>query len=227
MKLNNLNLRELESSITNRDEVVNAFIRSAKRYKQLTADEEKTATAEQLVNSNLLFVLTIAKMYEHCSCLALADLIQEGCIGLTIAASKFDVSRETRFLSFAVFEIRAAILAAINDYGRLVRLPNNLYKTRQECVSGDEQIGTDSDSATLFDLMSGGNDSDGADDDDDLAYRLACKMSKLSDKEQDIIGGLLGLYGVLETEYTLAKKYKQTEERIRQIKIECIKKMRS
>lgn len=91
-------------------------------------DEEAVA---QLVKSNLRFVVSVAKQYQNFG-LPLIDLINEGNLGLIKAARRFDPTRGFKFISYAVWWIRQAILQAIVDNARLVRLPGSkisLYST--------------------------------------------------------------------------------------------------
>ncbi|NVN97353.1 RNA polymerase sigma factor RpoD/SigA [Candidatus Nomurabacteria bacterium] len=78
----------------------------------------------ELVRANLRFVVTVAKKYQHRG-LSLSDLIEEGNLGLVIAAEKFNETRGFKFASFAVWWIRAYILYAINTQSRIFHLPNN------------------------------------------------------------------------------------------------------
>jgi RNA polymerase primary sigma factor len=79
---------------------------------------------DDLIYSNLKFVVTIAKEYQY-SNIALDDLINEGNIGLIKAVSKFDETKNVRFISYAVWWIRQSIIQFIYDNGNIVRLPCN------------------------------------------------------------------------------------------------------
>jgi RNA polymerase primary sigma factor len=77
---------------------------------------------ETLVRSNLRFVVSVAKRYQNQG-VSLADLINEGNIGLMRAAQKFDETKGIKFISYAVWWIRQAILQALAEQSRIVRVP--------------------------------------------------------------------------------------------------------
>jgi RNA polymerase primary sigma factor len=89
----------------------------------LAAQGNKEAR-ERLVNANLRFVITVAKKYQGKG-LQLEDLISEGNMGLLNAVDHFDVKKGYRFITYAVWWIRQSIIKAINEKGRMIRLPCN------------------------------------------------------------------------------------------------------
>ena len=96
-------------------------------------EEEKTARAAaagdkaaraKLINVNLRFVVNVAKKYQGLG-LPLEDLISEGNVGLVNAADRFDVEKGYHFISYAVWWIRQAIMSALCEKSRMIRLPVN------------------------------------------------------------------------------------------------------
>lgn len=115
-------------------QLLTLYLKEISRIPLLTEEQEQDLAARakageefamhKLVESNLRFVVNIAKKYQGAG-LSLVDLIQEGSIGLMTAAKKFEPERGYHFISYAVWWIRQAIVKAVNEKGRAVRLPMN------------------------------------------------------------------------------------------------------
>ena len=110
------------------------YLRDIEKIPLITRDEEydlalkakagDSYARERLVNGNLRFVVSIAKQYQNRG-LPLIDLISEGNIGLLTAIDKFEPEKGYHFISYAVWWIRQAILKAIGEKSRMIRLPMN------------------------------------------------------------------------------------------------------
>ncbi len=126
---------KISQSITNRNaDSIEKYLADIGKIELLSAEEEinlarkirkgDQAALDRLVKTNLRFVVSVAKKYQNRG-LALADLINEGNLGLIKAAGRFDDTKGFKFISFAVWWIRQNIMQAISDHNRVVRLPAN------------------------------------------------------------------------------------------------------
>ena len=97
------------------------------------------AAIQKLVSSNLRFVVMIAREYQDHG-LSLIDLINEGNLGLMEAARRFDSERGTKFISYAVWWVRQAILQALANHARMVRLPINQVWARNRMIKTSERL---------------------------------------------------------------------------------------
>jgi RNA polymerase primary sigma factor len=116
------------------ENILSLYLKEINKIALLTREEEETSARraakgdqlakEKLIRANLRFVVNVAKKYQNQG-LPLADLISEGNIGLMNAIERFDVEKGYHFISYAVWWIRQAILKAICEKSRMIRLPLN------------------------------------------------------------------------------------------------------
>jgi len=130
------------------------YLHEINRTPLLTREEERDlarriragekAALDRLVQANLRFVVSIAKQYANQG-LSLEDLINEGNLGLIKAAHRFDEERGFKFISYAVWWIRQAMLQSLAEHSRIVRLPLNragtLYRIGKVSRQLDQELG--------------------------------------------------------------------------------------
>jgi RNA polymerase primary sigma factor len=114
------------------------YLKEIGKNKSLTIEEEAKLAVrikkndrkalERLVKANLRFVVSVARNYQNQG-LPLSDLINEGNLGLIRAASRFDEKKNFKFISYAVWWIRQAILQALAEQSRIIKLPLNRVGT--------------------------------------------------------------------------------------------------
>ena len=126
---------KISKSITNREQgALDKYLADIAKEPMISPDEEvelaqkikmgDQIALDRLVRANLRFVVSVAKQYQNQG-LGLADLINEGNVGLIKAAQRFDETKGFKFISYAVWWIRQSILQAVAEQSRMVRLPLN------------------------------------------------------------------------------------------------------
>ncbi len=126
---------KITKQVTNRDTPsLDKYLQEIGRVELISPEEEvvlarkikagDTDALRRLVKANLRFVVSVAKQYQNQG-ITLPDLINEGNLGLMKAAQRFDETRGFKFISYAVWWIRQAILQALAEQSRIVRLPVN------------------------------------------------------------------------------------------------------
>ncbi|GAB6090155.1 sigma-70 family RNA polymerase sigma factor [Spirochaeta dissipatitropha] len=144
--------KTMKTTAGDSENILSVYLKEINRIPLLTREEEERyaraaaageqSAKEKLIQANLRFVVNVAKKYQNQG-LPLSDLISEGNIGLMNAIDRFDVDKGYHFISYAVWWIRQAILKAVCEKSRMIRLPLNranelvqIEKARKEIYSG-------------------------------------------------------------------------------------------
>lgn len=121
------------------DSVLSNYIREISDYRSLTPSEEKdlakrakegdVQAKKQLIKANLKLVVTIAKKAIHMSNLPMTDLIQEGNMGLMVAADKFNYKLGYKFATYASWWIKQSMFKAISEQSHCMKIPVYIQET--------------------------------------------------------------------------------------------------
>lgn len=250
--------------INGSDEGIYEYIKDIKSTQHLTQEEEieiakriqkgDEDAINELVEANLKFVITVAKDYQYYG-IPLIDLISEGNYGLVVAAKRFDYTKGFKFISYAVWWIKQAILQSLNDNSRTIRLPVNVVTKISEinkeiekfeskfdrepshdeveriyypsCTSINEYINDDGDE--MGDVLCDDNielPDELLMGNVDLREKINNLLCCLDEREKYIIECYYGLNGDSMTLEMIGDELGLTKERIRQIKDKSIRKLR-
>ena len=137
------------STRTATPDTLGLYLREIRRIPLLTPEQEvalarrvkagERKALDELVRRNLRFVVSVAKQYAK-SGVPFEDLINEGNMGLIRAAERFDVDRGYRFISYAVWWVRQAILQFVAEHSRTVRLPINKSTTLTKVTRASQRL---------------------------------------------------------------------------------------
>ena len=178
------------------------------------------ASQNKLVESNLRFAVQVAKQYQGMG-IELEDLIGFANLGLFEAAKRFDPTRGVKFISFAVWYVRAELQKCLNDLSRVVRIPSHKTMTEGKkfgTISTSSKVGDDEDSETYADRYLPGEQEKPEHDSSDLKTQLAIALSSLKTKQKEAI---MMFYGIgrdyaMHMEH-IAEELNVTGERARQL----------
>jgi RNA polymerase primary sigma factor len=132
----------MDSTRNERSSVLSKYFSEIRAYPLLTKDKEHTlaravqtvgckASLDELIESNLSFVVKVASEYRNLG-LPFEDLLNEGNLGLIEAAHRYDASKGTKFITYAIWWIRKSILKALSEHSSLVRVPTYQMKKVRE-----------------------------------------------------------------------------------------------
>lgn len=134
---------KIEQKIIDRDPIYKAYLKDICRYQPLSIEEEQELGIRiqkgderaftKLVNANLRFVVSVASRYSGLG-LEMMDLISEGNLGLIEAARRYEPQRGLKFITHAVWWIRQRVILALNEKGRLVRIPTHLVQKHRRIM---------------------------------------------------------------------------------------------
>ena len=141
------------------------YLREIEKISLLTVEEEKVLATKassgdklakkKLVEANLRFVVKIAN--EYLGYMDIEDLINEGNLGLMHAAEKFNPSTGNKFITYAVWWIRAYIQKAIRETSTGIKFPSHKFdemkKSKWKLARLDKAVGKDEEKATLADFI--------------------------------------------------------------------------
>lgn len=135
--------------VSSGDEDVRQYLQEIRSYPRLTLEQEREVARRcaegdeeairQMVNSNLRLVVSVAREYAGRG-VPLLDLIQEGSIGLIVAAKKFDYTLEYRFSTYATKWIRQRITRYLTDHNGLIRVPVHTAERMRKVVSAKNTL---------------------------------------------------------------------------------------
>ena len=228
------------ANVSFRSNDLDKYLNDIRQYKPLSVEDERMyltmahngnkKAAQNIINANLLIVVSVAKYYQGMG-LDLLDLINEGNIGLCKAVDDFDLSTNYKFISFAVPYIRTEIRNAISDKGRLVRLPLNEIKkkTYNSAISMNTPLGGNDEGEhekTLLDTFASDTTADTFSRQHDMEIKVKSLLKGLPEREKIIICKLFGIGCREQNEWEVAENFGLCEERVRQIKWSAIEKMK-
>lgn len=223
---------------------VTNYYTDLKKYKPISMTKERRlirlckrgndSAKKELIESNLRFVFNIAKKYAGRG-IPIADLISDGNLGMIRAIDKFDETKGIRFISYAVWWIKQAMLESISKQNRM-----NFVESSND----DEEIDSDIENITCEEYhcdifrnnkyncleLSYSMDDENKESEIDSKQKdtIESIMCTLSDKEREIIESYFGINGKPSMFlFEIGEKYNLSSERVRQIKEKALRKMRS
>lgn len=222
------------------DSVLNKYLDEIGRESLLSADKERELSVRilkgdgralnKLVEANLRFVVSVASQYKGKG-VAMEDLVSEGNLGLMKAAARFDASRGTRFVSYAVVYVRQYIEKAIAQAG-LYKVPKDVGReaaARQQSqpLSVDAPLGYRTNMSLLSVLVN--QDAPLADErvhSEAIEAAIEFALISLDAREGRVVNAYFGIDQEHETLAEIAEDMDLKRERVRQIRDKAVRKLR-
>ena len=228
-----INMNQYANDFT---ETVRVYYDDLKKYKPLTKAKERRLLKKckkgnlkaknEILEANLRFVFDIAKHYTGRG-VPISELISDGNMGLLRAIEKFDESKDVKFISYAVWWIRQAMLESIKKRNAIsfVEIEPN---TDNDASIDKKLIEDDEDDVSFNNDFSNENDEKSREVTENQRNIITSLIGTLSDRERDIVENYYGINDKKELTLTdIGKKYNLSSERVRQIKLNAIRKLRS
>jgi RNA polymerase primary sigma factor len=223
------------------DSGLNKYLDEIGRESLLSAEEERALSERiqhgdgralnKLVEANLRFVVSIASQYKGRG-LQMEDLVSEGNFGLMKAAAKFDASKGTRFVNYAVVHIRRFIEKAIDQQAGLYQLPKDVKdevvaRQQSHALSVDAPLGYRTNMSLLSVLIN--QDAPLADErvhSEAIEEAIEFALDTLDERESRVVNAFFGITQEHETMAEIAEDMDLKRERIRQIRDKAVRKLR-
>ena len=207
---------------------IRQYVKETKKPITLSkAQEKELLTAAQagdlkardtIIKANLRFTIQVARAYQGMG-LELEDLIAFANVGLFEAVERFDTSKDFKFITFAVWYIRAEIQKALNDLSRTVRIPSHRTATESQSIKSiHTPVGDDENKETYADRFLEAEAGKSRRDIDDLRFDLHRALGQLPTKQREAVTRFYGI----DREYAqcmeqIAEELNVTGERARQL----------
>lgn len=215
---------------------VRVYYDDLKKYKPLTKAKERRLLKKckkgnlkaknEILESNLRFVFDIARHYTGRG-VPISELISDGNMGLLKAIDKFDESKDVKFISYAVWWIRQAMLESIKKKNAINFV--EIEPNTDNDVSMDKKLIEDDEDDVSFN-----NDFSNENDEKESEIKIGQKniviklLNVLDERERDVIESYYGINDKKELTLTdIGKKYNLSSERVRQIKKKSLMKLRT
>jgi len=183
-----------------------------------SAQEGSVKSRNAIIEANLRFAMQVARQYSG-NGLPIEDLIGFANIGLFEAVERFDASKNVKFVTFAVWYIRAELQKALNDLSRTVRIPSHRTATEEYSTKSiHTPVGDDENKETYADRYLEAEATRSRRDIDDLRFDLQRALNQLPEKQREAITRFYGI----DREYAqcmeqIAEELDVTGERARQL----------